>query len=144
MKLGNFRQKFKQIMQQAGAAIFYVNWFFDLKEKESEIKEWNEPVISTMVLTVLIIAFFAVTFLPIRPIIVFVIFSKFGKDGLKHKNRYINNVECSRILIRNQLLRNKIFDLNELESAERQWMDKSWTSNEKMNEKILMYIKADF
>lgn len=107
--------KVREIKALAGGAIFYLNWFFDLAEKESEVKCWREPLISHMLLIVLIVAFFAVTFLPIRPLVAIGIFSKFEKDGKKHKDRYINNVECSRILIRNHFMRNKIYTYNELE-----------------------------
>lgn len=97
-----------------------------MAEKETMVKTWREPVISNLILIVGIIAFFAVTFLPIRPIIAIVAFSKFEKDSTKHMRRYINNVECCRILIRNHHMRNKTYSMKELESKERLWFGKMW------------------
>ena len=142
MKIGSFREKFNNLKQLAGGAIFYCNYFFDLIDKETRVKRWGEKTLSKWILIGAIVAFLVVTFLPIRYAIALAPIAKFKKDGGKHKMRYYNNVECSKILIKNFFIKNQIYTLKEIEGGET-WYTEMWDTKKTTKEQFLL-MKQEF
>lgn len=74
-----------------------MNWFFDLSEKIVKVLTWEDRTVSSIILGVLIIAYFLLAFIPIREIVALGLVNKFRKDGTMFKRRYWSNYECARI-----------------------------------------------
>jgi len=77
-------------------------------------------------LVVLLLAFFVVTFIPLRSIIILWLFGKFGKGATYYKKRYISNRECCRIELRNFFLEDSLYPFDTLFGDETQWLSLPW------------------
>jgi len=80
-----------------------VGWFFDLTEKMYKMLTWEQPRTSDKILYGLCLAWFAVTFIPLRTVISLAIINKFIKGNNYFKSRWISNYQCSKCEIRNML-----------------------------------------
>ena len=65
----------------ASGVLFTVDETFDLIEKLEKLLTWQDQGASTIVLAVILIAFFVVTFIPLRMIIILWLTGKFGKGS---------------------------------------------------------------
>lgn len=128
------RSKIRKLQIIAGEVIFQVGWFFDLVEKIYRMLIWDQPKTSDKFLYGLCLAWFAVTFLPLRTVIALAIVNKFFKGSKYYKQRWISNYQCSKCQIRNLLFNSKLTTFKEVfESNE--WLIQKWP--EKMNFKLL-------
>ena len=72
-----FRDKIKKLQTIAGEIIFAVGWYFDLIDKIYKMLCWEQPRTSDKILYGLCLAWFAVTFIPLRTVISLAIINKF-------------------------------------------------------------------
>ena len=86
----------------------------DLVEKLRKLIYWEDQKSSTITLVVLLLAFFVVTFIPLRFIIILWIIGKFNKGSTYYKRRYIGNRECCRIELRNFFLDHNLYEFETL------------------------------
>ena len=107
-----------------------IDWLFDLIEKLSKLIYWEDQQASTITLVVLLLAFFVVTFIPLRFIIILWLFGKFGKGSTYYKRRYISNRECCRIELRNFFLDNNLYSFDTLFGDDTQWLSLPWPKNQ--------------
>lgn len=79
------RSKIRKLQIIAGEVIFQVGWFFDLVEKIYRMLIWDQPKTSDKFLYGLCLAWFAVTFIPLRTVIALAIVNKFVKGSKYYK-----------------------------------------------------------
>lgn len=103
-----------------------VDLVFDLVEKLRKLIYWEDQKSSTITLVVLLLAFFVVTFIPLRTIIVIWLIGKFKKGSTYYKRRYIGNRECCRIELRNFFLEQNLYSFETLFGDETQWLSAPW------------------
>lgn len=99
---------------------------FDLVEKLSKLIYWENQKASTIMLFVLLIAFFVVTFIPIRGILLVWAVAKFNKGSRYYQRRYVSNRECCRIELRNFFLEHKLYSFDVLNGDETKWLSQNW------------------
>lgn len=99
---------------------------FDLVEKIRKLIHWEDQKSSTIALVGLLIAFFVVTFIPLRFIIILWLFGKFNKGSTYYKRRYIGNRECCRIELRNFFLDFRLYSFDTLFGDETVWLSAPW------------------
>ena len=99
---------------------------FDLVEKLRKLIYWEDQKSSTITLVVLLLAFFVVTFIPLRFIIILWIIGKFNKGATYYKRRYIGNRECCRIELRNFFLDYNLYQFETLFGDETKWLSAPW------------------
>jgi hypothetical protein len=75
-----------------------------LTEKIYKVLIWEQPKTSDKIFYGLCIAWFAVTFIPLRLVIALAIVNKFRKGSNYYKSRYDSNYECAKCEVRNILL----------------------------------------
>ena len=95
-------------------------------EKIRKLIHWEDQTSSTIVLVVLLLAFFVVTFIPLRFVIILWLFGKFKKGSTYYKTRYIGNRECCRIELRNFFLDHKLMSFETLFGDETKWLSAPW------------------
>ena len=113
-KKGGFISTWKNSKGLISDMLQTVDLAFDLIEKVRKLIYWEDQKASTIVLVVLLIAFFVVTFIPLRFIIVLWLFGKFGKGSKHYRRRYIGNRECCRIELRNFFLEQNLYHFKDL------------------------------
>ena len=107
-----------------------IDFVFDLVEKIRKLIFWEDQTASTIVLVFLLIAFFVVTFIPLRFVIILWLFGKFSKGSRYYKRRYIGNRECCRIELRNFFLDQRLLSFETLFGDETQWLSAPWPKNQ--------------
>mmetsp|Transcript_37548 Transcript_37548/g.49384 ORF Transcript_37548/g.49384 Transcript_37548/m.49384 type:complete len:125 (-) Transcript_37548:391-765(-) len=115
-----------------------IDWLFDLIEKIAKLIYWEDQTASTITLVILLLAFFVVTFIPLRCIIILWLFGKFSKGSTYYKRRYISNRECCRIELRNFFLDHNLYSFDILFGDETLWLSKPWPNQQ---DKILLKEK---
>ena len=107
-------------------ALFAGDNIIDLVEKLRKLLYWEDQWASTVALVVILLAFFVVTFIPLRMVIILWLYKKFKRGSTWYKRRYIGNRECCRIELRNFFLENSLIPFEVLFGDETEWLGKPW------------------
>ena len=119
----NLFDKIAETKSILSSAIFGMDTAFDLIEKLEKLLTWQDQDASTVVLVVILIAFFVVTFIPLRVIICLWLIGKFNKGSTWYYRKWIGNRECCKIETRNFFLDHKIYSFDVLFGRdEKKWL----------------------
>ena len=124
-----FINNFKNSRVLISNLLFSVDMALDLVEKLRKLIYWEDQKSSTIVLVVLLLAFFVVTFIPLRWIIVIALIGKFNKGSKYYRRRNMGNRETCRIELRNFLFNEKLYTFDILFGDETIWLGKPWPGN---------------
>lgn len=113
---------------------FEIGWYFDLIEKIYKFLCWEQPQTSDKILYGLCLAWFAVTFIPLRMVISIGIINKFITGSQYYKRRWISNYQCSKCEVRNLLFSSGLRSFKEVFESN-DWLIQEWPK--KIDEKII-------
>ena len=89
--------------------------------------KWDDQEASTVVLVVILLAFFVVTFIPLRIIICLWLVGKFNKGSTWYLRVWVGNKECCKIEMRNFFLDKKLYPFDILFGKDdKEWLGKKW------------------
>lgn len=89
LKLFAVKHKIQEII---GTLNYEVGQYLDLVEKFYKLFTWTEPQTSDLVLSIFVVLWIVVSFIPIRPVVALGIIGKFNTESKFYKRRYISNV----------------------------------------------------
>ena len=119
--------RWSETKQILSSVIFAADYAFDLIEKLEKLLKWEDQEASTVVLVVILLAFFVVTFIPLRTIICLALVAKFNKGSTWYRRRWVGNRECCKIEMRNFFLDKELYPFDVLFGKdEREWLGKKW------------------
>ena len=119
--------RWSETKQTLAGVIFGADYAFDLIEKLEKLLTWEDQEASTVVLVVILLAFFVVTFIPLRTIICLALVAKFNKGSTWYFRKDQGNRECCRIELRNFFLDHDLYPFEVLFGGdERAWLGKKW------------------
>ena len=119
--------KFSELRTIISEAVFHMDNTFDLIEKLEKLLTWQDQEASTIVLVVILLAFFVVTFIPLRTIICAWLIGKFKKGSTWYYRRWVGNRECCKIETRNFFLDQHLYSFDVLFGKdEKKWLGQPW------------------
>ena len=119
--------KWSETKNILSGVIFAADFGFDLIEKLEKLLTWQDQDASTVVLVVILLAFFVVTFIPLRTIICIALIAKFNKGSTWYRRKWVGNRECCKIEMRNFFLDQKTYTFDVLFGKdERDWLGAKW------------------
>jgi hypothetical protein len=119
------------------SVMFILDNFSDFVEKTEKLLCWQDRKTSSVFLLVLIVAFFVVSFLPLRYFVIVGLLLKFNRGKTYYQRRFIGNQEVCKIEIRNFLIDNNLLKSNGNDS----WVNLFWSGPAKKLEKLTLHMQ---
>ena len=104
----NIYAKFQDFKKGSSTTLNFMDGICNIIEKSKNLIKWEDPKMTIYFYFVVMVLFFAVTFLPLRFLIVMWLTYKFYKGQFYHKKRVRNNKEVCKIELSNFLEENKL------------------------------------
>jgi hypothetical protein len=141
-KLGMFN-KMNLLVDKILGLMYVLDIFSNFIEKSEKLMHWQDYDTSYAFFVVLLIAFFVVTFLPLRYFVLIGILKKFNRGSTYYQRKYTGNKEVCKIEIFNFFVENNLIKTpqrrNDNHSAV-DWNKVPWPANKKLEMKLINHI----
>jgi hypothetical protein len=141
-KLGMFN-KMNLLLDKILGLMYVLDIFSNFIEKSEKLMHWQDYDTSYAFFVVLLIAFFVVTYLPLRYFVLIGILKKFNRGSTYYQRKYTGNKEVCKIEIFNFFVENNLIKTpqrrNDNHSAV-DWNKVHWPANKKLEMKLINHI----